>query len=51
MAKKTTIEPTEEQIQEAAVVEETTQEETTQEVDPKLQGHPSRDFTTPINQG
>jgi len=48
MAKKTAIETTEEQV---PVIEETTQEQKTQEVDPKLQGHPSRDFTTPVNEG
>lgn len=49
MAKKTALETTEEQVtQPTAVVEETAKVE---EVDPKLVGHPSRDFHTPLNEG
>jgi hypothetical protein len=49
MAKKTALETTEEQVTQPTAA--TVVEETTQEVDPKLQGHPSRDFQTPLNQG
>lgn len=45
MAKKTAIETTEEQVTQPTAAPEI--EKTTVEVDPKLVGHPSRDFTAP----
>lgn len=51
MAKKTALETMEEQVAQptaSPVVEETVK---TEEVDPKLQGHPSRDFKKPLNEG